>query len=115
MKIKFVAQPSERELSYNFLKDTEEFGSMRAVINRAKSKGFSASKLTVLSPQKDHFRLATPTHRMNAKWFADQVERFIPNGNIHLRGLHYKCNGNVFLPSGGISQPMRYINSDECW
>ena len=88
---------------------------MRAVINRAKSKGFSAAKLTVLSPQKDPFRLDTPTNRMNAKWFSDQVERFIPDGKIHGRGLHYKCNGNVFLPVAGNSQPLRYINSEDCW
>src|SRR5258708_464299 len=103
---------SAEELEEQFAKDQDRHGSLKAFRNRSKAKGYSAKDLTVLSPQVDPYRRDTPTNHANARWFADQIARFIPTGDIHLRGLHYKCNGNVFLPSGGISQGMPYINTN---
>jgi hypothetical protein len=73
----------------------------------------SRSKLTVLSPQVDPFRMDAPGHRKKAQWFMELIERFCgESGNIHLRGLHYKALGKASLPE---MQSMPYINTISCW
>lgn len=85
----------------------------RAIAEAAEAAGTSISKLTVLSPSNDPFRLDTTTGHRNGKWFAEQVARFVgPVGTIHLRGLHYKISSasDVVGPDG---KP--YINDNVHW
>ena len=89
-------------------------GALRAVINASKrSSGVNLSALTVLSPQNDPYRQDTKAHHRDAQWFADQLQRFVPDKKtIHLRGLHYliSFSGSV-LKSDGLP----YENNDADW
>jgi hypothetical protein len=69
--------------------------------------------LTVLSPQRDPYRLDTPAHHRDGQWFASQIERFLrPIATVHLRGLHYRISSaaDVRTPNG---KP--YTNADPEW
>ena len=71
------------------------------------------SALTVLSPQKDPYRLDTAAHHRDGAWFAAQVKRFVlSGGNVHLRGLHYRV-----VAAGGVLRPegLPYISDDDAW
>jgi hypothetical protein len=89
-------------------------GSLSVVINRAKSNGYSLKDLTVLSPQLDPYRFDTPANHQRAAWFAEQIQRFVRYGTVHLRGLHYLLTAaaDVVLPG---SEGKAYANTDECW
>jgi hypothetical protein len=71
------------------------------------------SSLTVLSAQRDPYRLDTPAGHRDGDWLARAVARFLEaEQRIHLRGLHYKISSasDVLLPSG-----LPYENNDDCW
>jgi hypothetical protein len=90
-------------------------GPLRKVLERAVAEsGFNMRELTVLAPQRDPYRMDTSAGHRDAKWFREQIERFVPNANdrIHLRGLHYKISSvaNVVVPNG-----LPYTNTDEEW
>jgi len=75
--------------------------------------GCSLKDLTVLSPQRDPYRLDTPANHNVGRWLAGAIESVghsVTASRIHLRGLHYKLVGRVSLPNG---EP--YINSADCW
>jgi hypothetical protein len=92
----------------------EGFGPLRQVLEQtATERGCSRSSLTVLSAQRDPYRLDTPAGHRDGKWFAQQVERFINHfDTVHLRGLHYRisASADVLKPNG---RP--YVNTDEDW
>jgi hypothetical protein len=69
-------------------------------------------ELTVLAPQNDPYRTDTPAGHRDAAWFKEQIDRFVPDGRIHLRGLHYQVSvvADVVLPNG-----TPYTNTDENW
>ena len=84
---------------------------LRRVIEDAKSEWeLTLKELTVLSPQRDPYRLDTPKNHEIGKWFANGFEQLHEGGRIHLRGLHYKFVGRVKKPNGEL-----YINSDDNW
>jgi hypothetical protein len=57
----------------------------------ATTKHVSLNALTVLSAQRDPYRLDTPAGHALGQWFAAQVDRFVsPGQTVHLRGLHYR-------------------------
>ena len=65
------------------------------------------------SPRRDPYRLDTPAGHRDAKWFADQVERFVSGSSqIHVRGLHYAISstGGVRKSNGDL-----YVNDDPDW
>lgn len=78
----------------------------------AKDAGRTKGDLTVLSAQRDPYRWDRQNARKAGTWFQKQIERFVPEGEIHLRGLHYRITvaADVLMPDG---EP--YINSDDCW
>jgi hypothetical protein len=54
------------------------------------ASGYTPDELTVLSKERDPFRLDTPARRRDAEWFADQFERYFGGGDeSHLRSVHY--------------------------
>jgi hypothetical protein len=89
-------------------------GPLRQVLESAASDtGCSLGALTVLSSQRDPYRLDTPAGHRDGAWFAEQVEQFLgPATTIHLRGLHYRISsaGDIQGPDG---KP--YLNTDDCW
>jgi hypothetical protein len=67
--------------------------------------------LTVMGTQSDPYRMDTRTGHRKAQWFKEMIERFVPRGTVHIRGLHYRIIGQrIFLPDGG-----EYINNNECY
>ena len=87
-----------------------------AVLRDLKAEtGKSLKELTVLSPQKDPFRLDTPAFHEAGRWFRDQMDAcglLHRSRPIHNRGAHYAIfsRGGVRLPSGAP-----YLNDDHCW
>ncbi|HYK35308.1 hypothetical protein [Alloacidobacterium sp.] len=67
----------------------------------AELAGLAPRDLFVLLPKHDPFN-ETKASRRDAEWFAEQVDRFVPDGRVHLRGLYYRClsAGDVRLPNG---------------
>ena len=66
--------------------------------------------LTVLSSQRDPFRLDTPANHRDAAWLAEQVADMLDTyRTIHLRGLHYMLLGKI-RPCGSV-----YVNNDDTW
>jgi DNA topoisomerase VI subunit B len=65
----------------------------------AEAEGVKPRDLLVLSPTRDPFN-ETNASRRDAQWFADQVARFKPDGQVHLRGMYYRilAAGDVLLP-----------------
>jgi hypothetical protein len=85
-------------------------GVLRAKIEAAAlASGHNLGDLTVQSPGTDPYRLDTKTGRRLAHWFAEQIERLVPRGDIHLRGLHYRLLGTK-KPDGSP-----YLNNDDNW
>lgn len=72
--------------------------------------GASMEDFTVLSRANDPYRLSTDTHRRNADWLAEAIDKIGLKDRIHLRGLHYRLVGSVTLPDGSI-----YKNDDKTW
>src|SRR5262249_25212809 len=87
-------------------------GPLRQLLESAASgAGCSLRALTVLSNQRDPYRLDTPAGHRDGEWFAQQVERFLGGtATVHLRGLHYRVSAaaDVRMPNG-----LPYINTDE--
>jgi hypothetical protein len=80
--------------------------------------GLSLSELTVLAVCNDPYRLDTPVGHRNGKWFGDVVNRFVPHGTVHLRGLHYRlvAAADVTRPDNGLpDNGLPYINTEEAW
>jgi hypothetical protein len=97
------------------LKQTNNGSSLRQVLETAAGTlGCSMQELTVLSANRDPYRLDTPAGHRDAAWFAQIVERFLPGSRtVHLRGLHYRCSAaaDVFRPDNGLP----YTNTEENW
>jgi hypothetical protein len=89
-------------------------GLLRQVLeNNASGAGCSLGALTVLSSQRDPYRLDTPAGHRDGAWFAQQVGQFLEGTTtIHLRGLHYRISAaaEVRMPNG-----LPYTNTDETW
>lgn len=87
---------------------------LRRIIEEAKELHRASLKdFTVLSSQRDPYRLDTPANHRVGAWLVSALEEVghnVHGGRIHLRGLHYKLVGRVELPDGSP-----YINSDDCW
>ncbi len=83
-------------------------GPLRAELEAAMEDGYKMKDLTVLSPQRDPFRLDTASKHRDGEWLADQAAR-LPQDTIHLRGLHYAVLGET-KPDG---KP--YVNTEEDW
>ena len=74
------------------------------------ARGLTMGDLTVLSSQRDPFRLDTLANHRDARWLADLVAELLPEGRtIHLRGLHYMLLSKV-RPCGSV-----YVNDDDTW
>jgi hypothetical protein len=97
-----------------------------SIIKESRNGTYLLKDLTVLS--NDPYRFNTPTHRRNAEWFAEQIDKFLePDAKIHNRGVHYviSTDGNVVMPpkltnSGRKAskpkvRPPYYINDHECY
>jgi hypothetical protein len=67
----------------------------------AEAEGVKPVDLLVLSPGRDPFN-ETKANRRDAEWFAEQRDRFMPTGQVHLRGMYYRIlsSGDVRLPNG---------------
>jgi DNA topoisomerase VI subunit B len=79
----------------------------------AEVTGDSINALTVLSVTNDPYRRDTTDGHRDGKWFADQVERFVPaDRQVHLRGLFYRIvvAADVKRPDGSP-----FINDLDCW
>ncbi|HYK36873.1 hypothetical protein [Alloacidobacterium sp.] len=63
--------------------------------------GCAPRDLFVLSPKHDPFN-ETKASRRAAEWFTEQVDRLKPYGEVHPRGMYYRCvsAGDVRLPDG---------------
>ena len=87
-------------------------GGLRAILQAARAEaGCSMKDLTVLSGQRDPYRLDTPANHRDGRWLADHAGRFEDGEQIHLRGLHYKiASSEVVKPNG-----KRYVNDDADW
>jgi hypothetical protein len=73
----------------------------------------NADELTVLSKDKDPYRLDTASGHRLGRWCAQMIEQFLAaDAKIHLRGLHY-----LLASPGDLTRPdgKRYINTDEMW
>jgi hypothetical protein len=89
-------------------------GPLRRILEDAVlASGYSAKELTVLSEDRDPYRLDTAQGHRNAKWFSSMVDRFLASdARIHLRGLHY-----IIATAGGMQRPdgSPYVNTDKVW
>jgi hypothetical protein len=85
---------------------------LRDILEAAKElEDCTLEELTVLQVA-DPYRCDTPAVRRDAEWIAEQVARFAPKKQIHLRGLHYLivAAGDVMMPNGKL-----YVNNDACY
>jgi hypothetical protein len=82
----------------------------------AESGGYDLQDLTVLDQHMDPYRCDTQKKRRAAAWFAEQMERFVPEDRLGLRPLHYRIvsPGSIFYPEGNRGSTP-YINSGPCW
>ena len=88
-------------------------GPLRKIIEQARMEhGISMTELTVLAIQNDPYRQDTPAGHEVARWFAEQIQRFVQFGSVHLRGLHYliSSSDDVLKVNG---KP--YENNDLDW
>jgi hypothetical protein len=93
---------------------TNGAGPLRTMLETAqRNSGDALCDLTVLAVCNDPYRLDTPTGHRNASWFRDAVDRFLPYGTVHLRGLHYRlvAAADVIRPDNGLP----YTNTEEAW
>jgi hypothetical protein len=73
--------------------------------------GVARGALRVMEKDLDPYTVNTEANRRNAKWFAEQLDRFVPKGTVHLRGLHYLLSTTAIVrPIGSV-----YINNLDCW
>ena len=82
------------------------------VIEEARdANGSTLKALTVLSPERDPYRLDTPVGHQLGAWVAEQFEH-VRKPQIHLRGLHYSivARGRVRKPTGEV-----YVNTEQDW
>lgn len=84
---------------------------LRAVLDKEIAEhGGSLKDLTVLSVQRDPFRLDTPANHRLGEWVAAAIRTAgIDSRTIHLRGLHYVIIGQP-KPDGSA-----YENTDDDW
>jgi len=86
-----------------------------AAIAEAKSNGskLSMKGLTVMSEDKDPFRLDTSANHRDSKWLADRIADLAITGRIHLRGLRYAISmaPTPFIKPDGT----RYVNDNLNW
>ncbi len=92
-------------------------GALRAVIEKAKAEtGLGLGGLTVMSINRDPYRLDTPANHIIGAWLAEHAERHEgddPESTIHLRALHYKIvSSEVLKPDG---EPYRNVDADWEW
>lgn len=90
-------------------------GILRQQIEAAASaEHLSMNALTVLSAQRDPYRLDTPAGHKLGQWFAEHVRRMVPpERNVHLRGFHYlliSASRPVLKVDG-----TPYVNTDDDW
>jgi hypothetical protein len=82
--------------------------------DQSEESGYPADRLTVLSKERDPFRLDTPGRRRDAEWFAERFERyFADREECHLREIHYVLATTVppiLRPDG-----LPYRNEYEDW
>ncbi len=71
--------------------------------------GVPMGRLTVLSSQRDPFRVDTPANHRDAQWLAEQVRDRLGDRTVHLRGLHYVLLGSI-KPDGS-----QYVNNEANW
>ena len=71
--------------------------------------GVPMGRLTVLSSQRDPFRVDTPANHRDAQWLAEQVTERLGYRTVHLRGLHYVLLGSI-KPDGS-----QYVNNEANW
>lgn len=97
--------------AFSSLPATSDIGLLRQRLEAERTaRGLSMSALTVLSPERDMFRLDTPANHRDARWLADQVAELLPEGRtIHLRGVHYMVLGRR-KPDGSV-----YVNDNKTW
>ena len=82
----------------------------RVMKDTAEITGRPMKDLTVLSVQRDPFRIDTPASHRDAEWLAMQLEELgLSNQQIHLRGVHYALLGRI-KPNG---EP--YVNDEDNW
>ena len=88
-------------------------GVLRRIIDSAVGGG-RMSDLTVLSANRDPYRLDTPAGHILGRWFAEQVA-LITTRTVHLRGLHYVLVSQpkpVLKPDG---KPYSNVDGDWEW
>jgi len=87
-------------------------GPLLAVLRQAMGEhGCSMKDLTVLSQQRDPFRLDTPARHRDGQWLAETARELgLGDRRIHLRGLHYMVIGRP-KPTSGLP----YENTDKDW
>jgi hypothetical protein len=94
--------------------EAREPGQLHRILEDAvRDSEYSKEELTVLSADRDPYRLDTTKGHQAGQWLAEMVERFLaPEAQIHPRGLHYTLSsaGDVHTPDG---KP--YINNNKCW
>ena len=98
-----------RILPIQFLRSA---GSLREILAAAcEESGRSMRELTVL--KLDPYRYDTPKNHALGAWFAQQVERFVPEDEqIHIRGLHYLISSSNDARKIGNAL---YVNNDDNW
>jgi hypothetical protein len=93
-------------------REDESRSTLREVLEQACAERVcSLGDLTVLSQQRDPYRLDTPANHRDGRWLGEQVARFIGSRSVHLRGLHYVLvTANAEKPDGTL-----YRNNDDNW
>jgi hypothetical protein len=83
----------------------------RLMAAEAEAAGVHVADLRVMSAKRDPYTLDTAGNHRIGQWFADQITRFVVEGTVHLRGLHYLlCSTAVVRPDGSP-----YVNDHTCW
>jgi hypothetical protein len=89
-------------------------GALRKILEAAcEAEGVAQSALTVMS-RTDPYRLDTSGHHQNAKWAADQLNRFYGTAKqAHWRGLHY----SIIMSKVKVKKPdgTTFQNTEEDW
>jgi len=86
----------------------------QALETAATETGCSLKDLTVLSAQRDPFRLDTPAFHKLGRWVADTASELgLADRRIHVRGLHYA----ITMADRTISKPdgTPFVNDDDNW
>jgi hypothetical protein len=100
-----MSTQSYRGLSTHSLRQT-----LDDAIAQSNGSKLSMKDLTVLSAQRDPFRLDTQARHRDGQWLADMARELgLGDRTIHLRGLHYMVIGRT-KPDG-----TPYTNTDADW